>query len=269
MNPDPVPVVLVHGWNSHPGAWKQLCSRLESAKIPYTKFDHTGMSGKTLGDIAGSLGRFLSAWRSETGFSGQIDVVSHSVGTCIARYYLEVCDGEKKEEQVRQLIGLGPPNTGSALAELFVHPVHGPVIINRLTGIFVPAGFDPAADAIVQDVRPQSRFMEKLRAAGTRPDITYRIIVTANPEGIPEFFPLFEGKTWEIAGMRKFRQTLEGDGIVAHAESVLPGISLDVMVASSESDENLPMANQYCHINLTKNPLVNDRVMHYLLGQGT
>jgi triacylglycerol lipase len=264
MNHHPVPVLLVHGWNSHPGAWKLLGSRLETAGIPYTKFDHTGMSDASLGDIAAALGRFLCGWRNETGHTGPVDVVSHSVGTCIARYYLEVCDGEKKKERVRQLIGLGPPNTGSALAELFVDPVRGPAIINRLTGIFVPAGFNPAADAIVQDVRPASQFMEKLRSAGIRPDITYRIIVTANPGGMPEFFPLFGGKTWEMTAKQKFRQTLEGDGIVAHAESILPGISLDVIAASSDTEGNLPSANQYCHINLTKNRQVNDRIMHYL-----
>jgi triacylglycerol lipase len=264
MKPDPVPVLLVHGWNSHPGAWKQLCSRLEMAKIPYAKFDHTGMGHENLEHIAAALGRFLAAWREKSGHTGPIDLICHSVGTCIARYYLEVTDGKEKRELVRQLIGLGPPNTGSALAELFVDPVRGPAIINRLTGIFVPAGFDPADDAIVQDVRPASPFMEKLRTAGTRPDITYRIIVTANPGGVTEFFPLFGGKTWEMTKGREFRQTLKGDGIVAHADSLLPGISLDIIPVSAVTGDDLPPAHQYCHINLTKNPLVNDRVMHYL-----
>jgi len=264
MKPEPVPVILVHGWNSHPGAWNQLASRLGAAGIPYARFDHTGMNGRNLEEIAGALGRFLAAWREENGRNGPVDMVCHSVGTCIARYLLEVCDKKTRRAGVRQLIGLGPPNNGSALAELFVHPVHGPAIINRLTGIFVPAGFDPAADAVVQDVRPESPFMEKLRTAGIRPDIMYRIIVTANPEGMQEFFPLFGGKTWEMTGGSEFRQTLEGDGIVAHAESLLPGISLDVIPATRERGDHLPPANLYCHISLTKNPLINDRIMHYL-----
>jgi hypothetical protein len=224
------------------------------------------MSGGHLEEIAAALGIFLTSWREKQGYCGPVDIVSHSVGTCITRYLLEVIDGEKRQERVRQLIGLGPPNTGSALAELFVHPVHGPAIINRLTGIFVPAGFDPAADAIVQDVRPGSPFMERLRSAGIRPDIRYRILVTANPEGVPEFFPLFEGKTWEMAGHAEFRQTLEGDGIVAHAESALPGVSLDIIPLSHGAPGDLPPADQYCHINLTRNSRVNDRILHYLTG---
>jgi pimeloyl-ACP methyl ester carboxylesterase len=259
-----VPVILVHGWNSHPGAWNQLVARLNAAGIPSARFDHTGMGGEHLEVIAQALGKFLQAWRAESGYSGPVDMVCHSVGTCIARYLLEVEDGTAKKIRIRQLIGIGPPNTGSALAEMFVDPVRGPVIINQLTGLFVPPGFDPGADAIVQDVRPASPFMGKLRAAGIRPDITYRIIVTANPAGNPEFFPLFQGKTWERAGTGSFHQTLEGDGIVAHTESELPGVSLDILPAGSDHEVHLPPASQYCHINLTKNPQVNDRILQYL-----
>lgn len=262
----PVPVILVHGWNSHPGAWKQLASRLDDEGIPSACFDHSGMDMASLDTIAAALGGFCQAWRQKTGHDGPFDMVCHSVGTCIARYYLEVIDGAARREKVRQLIGLGPPNNGSALAELFVHPEHGPAIIGRLTGTFVPPGFDPAADTIVQDVRPGSPFMERLRAAGTRPDIVYRIIVTSNPEGFRGFFPLFEGRTWESSAPDRFRQTLDGDGIVAHTESHLPGVSLDIIPASDDTTAGLPPPAQFCHISLTKNPLVNDRILRYLTG---
>lgn len=263
----PVPVILVHGWNSHPGAWNRLLPRLDAVKIPYARFDHSTMRDADMATVATALGVFLAKWREDSGCTGPVDIVSHSLGTCITRFLLEVFDGERKAEQVRQLIALGPPNTGSALAELFVDPVRGPGIINRLTGIFVPDGFDPAADAVVQDVRPKSNFMERLRSAGIRRDITYRIIVTANPSGNPEFFPLFDGKTWEMTGIQEYNQTLTGDGIVAHAESALPGVSLDIIAAGVNGEAHLPPASQYCHINLTKNPLVHDRILHYLTGQ--
>jgi triacylglycerol lipase len=60
------------------------------------------------------------------------------------------------------------------------------------------------------------------------------VIVTTNPGDVPGFFPWFDGKTWEITGDGKYRTTLSGDGVVAHRESVLPGISLDVLSASRE-----------------------------------
>jgi hypothetical protein len=222
------------------------------------------MKDADLEKIASALGMFITGWRDETGHYGSIDLVCHSVGTCIARYLLEVCDGTARRERVRQLIGLGPPNNGSALAELFHDPEHGPGIIDNLTGIFLPKGFDPGADPIVQDVRPASIPMQKLRNAGIRPDITYRIIVTANPGGLSDFFPMFQGKTWEMTKARGYQQTWDGDGIVAHAESALPGVSLDVITASTRGRDPLLHPNQFCHLHLPKNTRVNDRIMQYL-----
>jgi pimeloyl-ACP methyl ester carboxylesterase len=267
MSGDRYPVILVHGWNSYPGVWKRLVVRLEAAGIPYRKFDHTGMQGSALPEIAGSLLDYLREVRDESSWSGPVDIVCHSVGTCIVRYLLEVVDGTDRTQAVRQLIGLGPPNNGSALAELFNDPTHGREIINRLTGVFVPQGFDPATDRIVQDVRPGSAVIHRLRTAGLRSDITYRVIVTANPEEVPGFFPMFKGNTWEISENGRYRKTLDGDGVVANRESVLPGISLDVLSVSQEGEDHLPAPDQYCHINLPRNPIVIDRIMQYLTSE--
>jgi triacylglycerol lipase len=202
--------------------------------------------------------------REESGWSGPVDIVSHSMGTCIVRYLLEVTAGLERSQKVRQLIGLGPPHNGSALAEFFHDPKHGEEIINKLTGIFVPRGFDPVSDRIVQDVRPGSPVMYRLRTAGLQSDITYRIIVTTNPEDSSGFFPWSDRKTWEIADDGRYRATLNGDGVVPHRESVLPGISLDIIPAPREQVEHLPAPDQYCHINLPKNLLVIERIMQYL-----
>ena len=92
--------------------------------------------------------------------------------------------------------------------------------------------------------------------------------MTANPEEVPGFFPLFKGKTWEMAEDGNNRATLDGDGIVAHQESALPGISLDVLSASLEGEDHLPGPDQDRHINLPRNPLVIDRIMQYLTSEG-
>lgn len=222
------------------------------------------MKRSALPEISEYLLRYLREIRTKNGWTGPIDIVCHSLGTCIARYLLEVVDRNECEQAVRQLIGIGPPNTGSAIAELFHDPEHGEEIINKLTGVFVPRGFDPAADQIVQDVRPGSQVIRNLRSAGLRPDITYRIIVTSNPGDVPEFFPWFQGKTWERSDDGRYQPTLEGDGVVAHRESMLPGISLDVLSASSGDDDNLPSPDQYCHLFQPKNPIVINRIMQYL-----
>jgi triacylglycerol lipase len=263
---DRYPVILVHGWNSHPGIWKKLVVHLKAEGIQYWTFDHSVMRDLALPEIASALQEFVRTVREENSWYGPADIVSHSMGTCIVRYLLEVTDGAERSQNIRQLIGLGPPNNGSALAELFHDPKRGEEIINRLTGIFVPRGFDPASDRIVQDVRPGSPVMHRLRTAGLRSDITYRIIVTTNPGNSSGFFPWFDGKTWEIADDGQYRTTLYGDGVVPSRESILPGISLDIIPSPSDQAEYLPAPDQYCHINLPKNPLVINRIMQYLTG---
>jgi hypothetical protein len=62
--------------------------------------------------------------------------------------------------------------------------------------------------------------------------------VTANPKDGFGFFPSFEGKTWEMGEDGKYRATPDGDGVVTHRKSVLPGISLDVLSASFEGEDH-------------------------------
>ena len=259
-----IPVILVHGWNSHPGIWNRLDPLLAEAGIPCWKFDHSAMKEAAVPEIAEALGNYIRATRQEKKWFGPVDIVCHSIGSCIARYFLEVQDGKRREVRVRQLICLGPPNTGSALAELFNDPGRKDEIIGKLAGVFVPRKFDPGSDPLVQDVRPESAVMQQLRDAGTRPDCIYRIIVTTNASGDPAFFPWFSGKTWECAGGGTYRTTYEGDGIVAHTESSLPGISLDVIADDREHPEPALSPTHYCHINLPRNPAVMERILQYL-----
>ena len=122
----------------------------------------------------------------------------------------------------------------------------------------------PARDTIVQDVRPESRVIDDLRTAGIRKDIVYRVIVTANPEGIPGFFSLFAGKTREMGDDDRYRQTLKGDGFVPHSESVLLGISLDIIPPGPDASGQYPRPDLFCHINIPKNPAVIECIMKYL-----
>jgi triacylglycerol lipase len=221
------------------------------------------MQDPCLADIAHALGDFIRARREETGYGGPVDMVCHCMGTCISRYLLEIIDGTSRQENVRQLIGLGPPNNGSSIAELFCDPGLGQEMIEKLSGVFIPQGFDPAEDTIVREFRPGSSTMARLRNAERRTDIRYRLILTRNLSKTPDFFSLFEGKTWQFSPMNGWVQTYEGDGIVPHTDSFLPGADHRLLPASPGPFICSP--HLYSHLHLPNNPEVIDEVMLYLL----
>ncbi|MDK2916262.1 MAG: hypothetical protein PWR25_819 [Euryarchaeota archaeon] len=261
MNPR-CPAVLVHGWRSHPGIWNRLTPALTEAAVPIWNFDYTALQGAGTETIALALQDYIHKKREVTGYAGPVDIVCHSMGTCIARYLLEVLDGGDREEDVRQLVGIGPPNNGSAMAELFNDPEQGPDVIRRLVGVFVPRDYDPGEDTIVQEFRPQSRIVRDLRRAGTRDEIAYRIVLGANLTGDPAFFPAFGGRTWEFAPDGGWRTTYAGDGIVPHSDSHLPGAEVDILPADPANLARNP--EFYCHTLLPRNPEVVSRVRDYL-----
>jgi triacylglycerol lipase len=165
------PVVLVHGWKSHPRIWKRFLFLLEQRSIPSWNFNYSSMPDPGLADITLALGKFIQRQRDETGYDGPVDIVCHCMGTCISRYLLEIVDSHRQREHVRQLIGLGPPNNGSSIAELFCDPDLGREMAGRLSGTFIPDGFDPAGDTIVREFRPGSSTMAHLRNAKRRHDV--------------------------------------------------------------------------------------------------
>lgn len=262
MISDSIPVVLVHGWKSYPGIWDQLKRELEQQSHPFWVFDHSMMKGAGVQTIAQSLRQFLIEMRAGIGYFGPVDMVCHSMGTGIARYLLEVLDGESRRENVRQLFGLGPPNNGSSLAEIFFDPVFGPRILRVLGGVFVPRRFNPLEDVIVRQFRPGSEIMQDLTTAGLRDDITYRLILTENRDAIPDFFPPFRGKTIMYAD-GNWEDTYAGDGIVPHHDSWLPNARYDILPHDPRSlMEQSP--DLYCHLHLPRNPEVIQKILEYI-----
>jgi len=210
---------------------------------------------------------YIITMKEETGHQGDIDIVCHSTGACIARYMLEVIDGKARNIKVRQLIGLGPANNGSSMAELFNDPELGEETIGQLSGVFVPRRFDPSNDLIVQEMRPKSCTTVELLSAGIRDDITYRSILSANKTKNPEFFPCFEGKTWNLSPDRLWETTYDGDGVVSHCDSRLPGSGFDILPADPSFLDGNP--EDYCHIRLPRNKEVINRVIEYLIDPDT
>jgi triacylglycerol lipase len=261
------PVVLVHGWKSGPEIWKDLASKLEEESIPYWNFSFTGMENSEPVAIAAALRDYIRDTRRRLGYYDYIDIVCHSTGSFIVRYMLEVIDGVSKEEKVRFFIGIGPASNGSSMAELFNDPVHGSEVLRNLEGVFVPRKYKPEEDLIVQGLRPGSPENMEIRTSGTRDDIMYRVIVSSNEDCCPVFFPPFNGRTWVFGKDGSWDTTFRGDGVVAHADSFIPGAGADIIPKDQERFGSGPF--RYCHIMLPKNKEVIERITEYLTDPDT
>ncbi|MDD1723847.1 MAG: acetyltransferase [Methanospirillum sp.] len=257
-----IAVVLVHGWKSHPGVWRRLIEKLSLPPERIWSFEYTHLDKEPVRVIARELQVFIRNKRAKENYLGKIDIVCHSMGGCVARFYIEVLDGERREEKIRQVIEIGVPNRGSSMAEIFNDPTFGPEIIRILTGEFVPDRYIPAHDTNVQGIRIRSGETSELVEAGLRTDIIYRNICAANRTGDPEFFPSFQGKTWVLYPDKSWGRTWLGDGVIPHADSYLPGTGFDVV--PEDPDHLEAPSYQYCHIYLPKNPEVIRLVKKYI-----
>lgn len=255
-------LVLIHGWKSHPGVWNRLKERVNLPPDRIWSFDYSTLHESTIQEIARRLQHFIQENRTKLGYFGPIDIVCHSMGGYVTRYFVEVLDGEKKREKIRQLIEIGVPNQGSSMAEIFNDPEHGPAIINVLEGEFVPKKYIPTHDVNVQGLRIKSRETAQLCNAGLRKDIKYRNILAANRTGDPAFFPSFEGKTWVFGHDNTWKKTWLGDGVIPNADSYLPGTGFDLIPIDPSSLQTEPY--RYCHIHLPKNPEVIRLVIKYI-----
>jgi pimeloyl-ACP methyl ester carboxylesterase len=266
MNGAECPVVLVHGWKSHPGIWNRFTPLLGNGSFSPWIYGYDTLDDPSLAEIAAGLRSFINRKRDETGYDGPIDFVCHCMGTVVSRYLLEVLDNGVHHERVRLLIGLGPPNNGSSIAELFHDTDHGQEMIERLTGVFIPEGYDPLNDRIVREFRPGSGPMRRLGESRLRDDVSYRLILTENRPADPGFFPAFTGMTWQFCGERQWQITCQGDGIVPHTDSFLPGAGLDILPVRREGLGDSPF--HYCHFNLPRNDEIMTRVLSYLHDPG-
>ena len=263
QNPaDICPVVLVHGWKSHPRVWTALCSRLEEASIDHWNFSHARMNA-TPAEIAVCLRDFIRDRREASGYTGDVDIVCHSAGTAIVRYLLEVLDAPSYDQKIRQLIALAPPNNGSAMAELFYHPTHAPELFRMLGRVFVPKDYDPSQDIMTRELCAGSRTMIQLKEAGIRKDVRYRMILTENRTGTAALFPCLDGKTWAHTPDDKWVLTYAGDGVIPHIDSFLPGAGIDILPFDTERFAVSP--DEYSHIALPSNREAMDCILAYLL----
>lgn len=187
----PNPVVLVHGTvENMTYNWYTLSPLL--ANHGYCVFAlnygqepgtwHLGLPGSEtpggtapVAESAVELGAFVDEVLDATGAS-QVDIVGHSQGGMMPRYYMKFLGGAPK---VDRLVGLAPSNHGSTFLGL-----------NRLPG--VPELTALGLGQAVMDQQYDSEFIAELNEGGeTLPGVTYTVIVTKYDEVVTPYHSQF------------------------------------------------------------------------------
>jgi triacylglycerol esterase/lipase EstA (alpha/beta hydrolase family) len=184
----PRPVMLVHGtFADMSDSWQALSPLLYDNGYCVFALNYGAYAGSNLigvdaiGEIeksAEELSSFVNRVLTATGAS-QVDLVGHSQGGMMPRYYLKYLGGASK---VHTLVGLAPSNHGTTL-----------------DGLATLAGYFPGADAFLGILCPActqqlsgSTFIEKLNAGGeTVPGVDYTVIESKYDEVVTPYTSAF------------------------------------------------------------------------------
>lgn len=184
----PRPVVLVHGtFADMSDSWQAISPLLKNNgycvfALNYGDYNGSGAIGVYgVDDIptsAGELGAFVDKVLAATG-AAEADLVGHSQGGMMPRYYLKYLGGAAK---VHTLVGLSPSNHGTTLDGLFVLSNFFPGA-NQFTGALCPA---------CEQQRAGSSFIADLNSGGeTVPGVDYTVIQTRYDQVVTPYTSAF------------------------------------------------------------------------------
>jgi len=109
----PRPVIVLHGYAMNRANFIVLAARMKKAGLgPIYGFEYWTL-GRTAA-AARQLGWFVDQVRASTG-AAQVDVVGHSMGGVVARYYVTLGGGDGI---VNRLITIGTPHTGTEVSKI-------------------------------------------------------------------------------------------------------------------------------------------------------
>ncbi len=173
----PYPVILLHGtWLNEATTWQALSPMLVNAGycvfgLNYGKAS-TGTNGRVyaIGDItksAAQLAGFVGQVLTST-HASQVDIVGHSQGGMMPRYYMKFLGGAPL---VHMLVGLAPSNHGTTLSALVMEE----------TSMKLGLSANGCIACTEQRVGSGSTFLSTLNAGGdTVPGPAYVVIETSH-----------------------------------------------------------------------------------------
>lgn len=184
----PRPVVLVHGtFADMSNSWQAISPLLKNNgycvfALNYGDYNGSGAIGVYgVDDIptsAGELNAFVDKVLAATG-AAEVDLVGHSQGGMMPRYYLKYLGGAA---EVHTLVGLSPSNHGTTLDGLFILANFFPGA-NQFTGALCPA---------CEQQRVDSEFITNLNGGGeTVAGVDYTVIQTLYDQVVTPYTSAF------------------------------------------------------------------------------
>jgi triacylglycerol esterase/lipase EstA (alpha/beta hydrolase family) len=175
----PRPVVLVPALGGDIGSeWQAASPLLANHGYCVFAFDYKDKGHSHIAEVAPDLAAFVDKVRAATGAS-RVDIVGHSQGGMLPRYYLKFLGGADK---VRVLVGITPINHGTTLAGLG-RLLAGNPVTSSLLASQCPACLDLVAG---------SPFMQRLNAGGdTVGSVRYTVIGTRYEDVVTPYRSVF------------------------------------------------------------------------------
>jgi pimeloyl-ACP methyl ester carboxylesterase len=167
-------VCLIHGLNSTSGVFKHMVEPLESAGYGLVVYDFP--YNRDLDDTSAAFRRDWAEFRRKSGDARPWSIVAHSMGSLLARSYVE--DDRAYEKDVASLILIAPPNHGSSLAraQTFLQMVQSLQAMNGSRRTDPLALLGDGLGAAADDMTPASDYLNGLNARPRRDGVRYHIL---------------------------------------------------------------------------------------------
>ncbi len=184
----PYPVILVHGTaENQDDTWQAASPVLANHGYCVFAFNYGGSSpsaaAQGTGEIAASAGQlaaFVTQVLAATG-AAKVDLVGHSQGGMMPRYYINSLGGAAK---VDKLVALAPSNYGTTIDGLTT-------LGQQLNLLTATNGLLSLVCAACVEQETGSPFLTALNAHPTAPGVGYTVIETTNDEVVTPYSSAF------------------------------------------------------------------------------
>ena len=167
-------VCLIHGLNSTSGVFMHMVGPLEAAGYGIVAYDFP--YNRDLDETSAAFRRDWAEFRRKSGDSRPWAIVAHSMGSLLARSYVE--DDEAYQKDVASLIMIAPPNHGSSLskAQTFLQTAQSVQAMNGSRRTDPLALLGDGLGAAADDMTPGSAYLKGLNAHPRRAGVPYHIL---------------------------------------------------------------------------------------------